>query len=267
MALLLMLSSLGRENGPTRLQSSPRPLDLLGWRPALVFVLAPSAIILVGLFTRLPEGLSQLGAVTGFADDLLRLIAGSFIVALGTGVLTALVLIVLMMTRPEGWTRKLLLGFVAPSTVITGFALLIFWRATGWASLMKISLGLTMIAVPSFYRLYWDSWLQALRGQVAVAKTLGASEALVLGRVLLPQLASPLMFLAGLSAFWAWGDFALSAVLGERALTVAMLAHGLMGSYRLPAATVVVCGILLGGTLTFTIFWGAGRVLGSRSQV
>ncbi len=247
-----------------------RGSPLLEWRPGVAFALAPAAIVVAGLVVRLPQGLAQGlgpgGPWPGFGGELPRLLAGSAFTATLSGILCMAGLVLIAFARPRGWGRRFLLGFVAPSSALTGFALLLLWRDTGWASLVKIAVGITLISLPAFHRLRWDGALDALSGQVAVARALGASEPRIFARVMMPQLWGTCAFLGGLSAFWAWGDFALSAVVGERALTLAMLAHGLLGSYRLGLATLVVCAVLIGGSLNFALFWGVGRVFGSRAQ-
>lgn len=264
--LAILLLSVVAGSKPRAALSADRSSPLLEWKPGVAFALAPAAVVVAGLVLRLPQGFAQLSSLAGFSEELPELISGSFFVAIMTGGFCAVGLLALMVARPEGITRRFLLGFVAPSSVLTGFAMLLLWRETGWASLVKISIGLALISVPAFYRLRWDGAIAALEGQVTVARTLGASERQIVSRILLPQLWPTCMFLAGLGAFWAWGDFALSAVVGERALTLAMFTEGLLGSYRLGLATVMVFFILIGGTLTFGLFWGAGRVLGTRTQ-
>jgi thiamine transport system permease protein len=149
---------------------------------------------------------------------------------------------------------------------VTGFAMLIAWRALGFATYAKIVFALTLIAVPSFYRLYWDSALASLRSQRAVALTLGASESLTFWKIVLPQVMKPVCFIAGLSSLWAWGDFALSRTIAERDVTLGMMIQSLMSSYRFEIATFLVWILLFGGAVTFFIFEGAGRVFGQKSS-
>ncbi|MCM2281525.1 MAG: ABC transporter permease subunit [Bdellovibrionaceae bacterium] len=263
-AIFLLAALIGRQTRTSVGEARTSPL--LQWRPGVVFALLPVVIVVGGLFSRVVRGWAQFGALPGFSEELPRLAAGSVITGFLTGVICAVLLLLLMIARPQGWARRLLLGLAAPSSVLTGFALLFLWSETGWVSLVKIAFGLSLIFVPAFYRLRWDGALGALEGQTIVARTLGASERLIVSRVLLPQLWETCLFLAGLGSFWAWGDFALSAVVGEKTLTLAMLAQSLMGTYRLDLATAVVCMIFIGGTLSFSMFWGTGRVLGTQTQ-
>ena len=185
---------------------------------------------------------------------------------LGTGICTVLLLSLLAYVSPRGLARRILLGYAAPSAVLMGFAILFFWRATGLASYLKIILGLSLAAVPAFYRLQWDSILTSLEGQRIVARSLGAGELLTFRRVIWPQVAPSAFRIAGLASVWAWGDFSLSSVVAERTLTLAMVAQELMGSYRLDAATALVWVILAGAGLSYFFFSGVGRVLGSSAK-
>ncbi len=241
-------------------------LPLVGWAPGLHAIFFPSMIVVFGLMMRLPQAYTEMKSISGFAGDWSRLVLGSFIVSFVTGLLTAFLLLILLYVRPQGTLRRLLLGYVAPSSVLVGFSILLLWRTGGVASLVKIAIGLTLITVPAFYRLYWDATISSLTTQASVARTLGASTWKTMWSILVPQTWEQCMFLAGLAAFWAWGDFALSAVIGENTLTLAMLTHALASSYRLASATALAWILILGGSLTFLIFWGAGRVYSTRSR-
>lgn len=265
--IVLVIAWTLRRNRSTAL-APVRPVPLLQWRLGLTFAWFPTVFLSAGLILPLPNAIGQLRELALFTHGQLgALLGGSILVGLLTGLFTMAFLFALLHARPKGVQSKVLLGVLAPSSVLTGFALLLFWRSGGLASLIKISLGLSLIAVPAFYRLYWESLIESLQPQIAIAETLGASDWKITNRILLPQALQMGMFLAGLSAFWAWGDFALSSVVAESSLTLAMIAQDLMSSYRLPAATVMVWVVLLGGGLTFFAFWGAGRVLGNRSKI
>jgi thiamine transport system permease protein len=160
----------------------------------------------------------------------------------------------------------LLTGYVAPSAALTGYALLFVWRDFGLATYVKIALGVVLISLPAFLRWQWDALLNGLAGQIETARTLGAGPGLIFMRVVGPQLLKPCAFAGGVTALWAWGDFALSSVVAERGVTVAMAARGLIDSYRLDAATFMAWIMLAGGLLTCAIFMGVGNVLGARSQ-
>jgi len=224
----------------------------------------PGIVLIGSLLFGLGSVWSELFSVLSPQINWMQLIAGSVLTGTVTGLLTALLLLILAWIRPSSWLERFLMSFVAPSSVLIGFALLIVWPATGIASLLKIAIGLSLMFTPAFYRLSWSGVIKSLEPQIQMARVLGASHLLIFLRIILPNVMGPLMFLAGLASFWAWGDYALSSVIAEGNLTLAMLAQALMGSYRLSIATAVVLIVTFGGLISFFLFWGVGRVLGAK---
>ena len=231
----------------------------------LPVAITPALLLIASMLDRPWVG-AQMFFESALSGDVVRAFIGSFFVAIVTGLATATALLSIAYIEPRDLSRKLLLGYVAPSSVVTGFALLIAWRALGFATYVKIVLALTLIGVPSFYRLYWDASLTALRAQRLTALTLGAHHSLIFWRVVAPQLIRPAAFIAGLASLWAWGDFALSRTIAERDMTLGLMIQSLMSTYRFEIATFLVWILLLGGAVTFFIFEGAGRVFGQKSQ-
>ncbi len=244
--------------------SSAQPLLANIW--GLPVVLFPSVLIIAALLDRPWVGVGLFFQSDVLVREVLKGFVGSTFVALGTGLAVAGCLLAVAFIEPRGAWRRVMLGYVAPSSVITGFALLIAWRSFGFATYLKIMISLTLMTVPSFYRLYWDAALEGLRHQRIVAMSLGASAWLTFRRIVLPQLIRPACFVAGLSSLWAWGDFALSRVVAERDVTLGMTVQSLMSTYRLEIATFLVWILLIGGAMTFFIFEGVGRVLGQKSS-
>ncbi len=261
LASILALTLLLRRNpNESRIASEKVPQPLLSNRLGLPVVLFPAVLLILSMFDGVVSGAHQFFAQDYLAGEFVRNFFGSFIVALASGLLVAALLLKIAYVDPRGVFRQLLLGYVAPSSVITGFSILLFWRATGTATYFKIVFALVLITVPAFYRLYWDAALENLRGQRLVARSLGASIWLTYRQVVFPQLARPACFIAGLASLWAWGDFAMSRVIAERDVTLAMTIQSLMGSYRFDMATFLVWILLFGGVATFFIFEGVGRV-------
>lgn len=263
LALTLVLRHRTRSSAAVQVRSS-QPLLANGW--GLPLVIFPSGLLVAALLDRPWVGAVEFFRSDVLAHEVLRGFLGSLTVSIGTGILVAICLLAIAFVEPRGAWRRLLLGYVAPSAVITGFSLLIAWRAIGFATYFKIMIALTLMTVPSFYRLYWDASLEALRDQRVIAMSLGASAWLSFRRIALPQLIKPACFVAGLSSLWAWGDFALSKVVAERDLTLGMTVQSLMSSYRLEIATFLVWILLFGGAATFSIFEGVGRVVSQKSS-
>lgn len=253
-------------NGEISTSFYGRSVRLISWPLGLVFALAPSLILFWGLLIAVPTGLREVIANQSLTDQLPELLAGSILIGFGAGFATVVLLVITALAEPEGLFRKILTGYVAPSVALTGFTILFFWRGLGVATFAKIAIGLSVLSLPSFYRFEWDSLLRRLITQTQVARTLGATRGLIFRRIVLPQLTRPMFFLGGLSALWAWGDFALSGIVAERTVTLAMASRGLMESYRLDSAILLGWMAVLGGFVTFAIFTGVGNVLGSKTQ-
>jgi thiamine transport system permease protein len=222
--------------------------------------------MLSGLFDGLGKGVAQLQSIALTAEDILRLLAGSAVVSLVSGFIVITFLLAIAYARPSGVLRRILIGYATPSSVLIGLSIIIFWRELGIATLFKIGIGLALIGLPAFYRYQWDALLASLKGQVQTAKTLGASDSLIFLRIIFPQVIRTAASIGAILSLWAWGDFALSSVVAERSVTLAMLVHGLMNSYRLDAASVLIWFLIFGGLCTFAIFNGVGYVLGVKPQ-
>ena len=268
MAAILFISVwLRRRTSPLRPRGSELQLQLVSSWLGLPLVLAPTLLILTSLFNGVAAGWREFWTLPSLIEALSAQFAGSLFTGTLTGLSVALMLLAFAYLRPTGRLRRWLLGYAAPSSVLVGLSLLIVWRATGVASLIKISLGLALILTPALYRMQWDGLLQSLEDQVRVASSLGADASLIFREVMLPQLWGPLGVMAGLASLWAWGDFALSTVIAERELTLALTAQALMDSYRLDVATVYIWMIAVGGLVSYALFTGVGRVLGSTTEV
>ena len=167
---------------------------------------------------------------------------------------------------PRGFFRRFLLGFVAPSSVITGMALLLT-SSEDVLPLFKISLGLTLIFVPACYRLFVDPLCQRLKDQVEVAQVLGATNSLIFKTITWPRGIGPLTTASGLCALWACGDFALSSLIAKTPLTLGLVTKSLLESYRLRAATDLLWILLAVGIICFLSFLSLGQVLKRRVEI
>lgn len=264
-AILAFAFILGRSSSHAAL-SATQKISLLTWKPGLLIPAFPCLVLIAGLLEGTITGAGKLWETEALVSNLPSLLAGSILVSFCAGILTVLFLLLIAYVRPQGIYRKVLTGYAAPSSVLIGFALLIIWRDLGMATYFKIALALALITVPSFLRFRWTAILDSLEGQVTIARTLGASPGLVFRRIVFPQVIRPAAFLGGLCGLWAWGDFALSGVIAERSVTVAMAVRGLMDSYRLDVATFLVWFVILGGFITLGLFVGVGNVLGQKPQ-
>ena len=222
--------------------------------------IVPGVIIVLGLILSLPMGWMQLKRVPSLQEELGGLFLNSMFVGIGTGVLTLSLLLLLAFLYLKGLQSRIALSYVAPSTVICGFALLFLGNQSETWSLYRIVLGLTLISVPALFRLSFAGKLYGIESQREVGESLGGTSSQVFKWIVLPQVFPNACFLSGIAAFWAWGDFALSNVVSDRALTLSLVIQQLMGSYRLELATLLVWIVIFGGMLSFFLFSGLGYV-------
>jgi len=193
---------------------------------------------------------------------------GSLATGTLAGIFAALLLLAFAAVTPSHRQRIWLSGYVAPSVAITGFATLVI----GWGKdpsfvldSLRISVGAALLFVPVVWRLRWEQSIARLERQLKVAQTLGASNGMIFWRILLPQIRELLFWSGGVVSFWVWGDYALGSISASRSMTLGMLAKGLLESYRVEAASLVVLACLIFGAVSYRLFQvggGGPRVTG-----
>lgn len=255
-AFTFLLSASTTTRGPSR-----RNLALLAARLGLVPPLVFTAIVLLSQLEGWEIGLEQFAVLK---TELARAAFGTLFVAGGVGLLSFALLVLITAAMPHRRFQKFLIGYVAPSSVLTGFALLLLELPIGPHT--QMILGITLIQLPLFYRLYVDGAMDAIKSQLNVARTLGAGSWLTYREIVFPQTAAPIAAASGLAAFWACGEFALSSLLAGQNLTLALLVKSLLSSYRLEAATVLLWILLGFGVSLWIIFWSIGYVVGAKSR-
>ena len=93
--------------------------------------------------------------------------------------------------------------------------------------------------------------VSSLKEQVVQAQLMGATRGHIFKKITFPQLQGTLFFLSGLAAFWGIGEFALTGMILGKNDTLATTIQGLLNSYRLEDATVLVVYLLGIGLLVF----------------
>jgi thiamine transport system permease protein len=78
---------------------------------------------------------------------------------------------------------------------------------------------------------------------------------------LLPQIAARAALIAGIASVWACGDFAVSRILADQDISLAMMTETLMSSYRLGLASVLSLSLIICGAICFFTMIGVGHVL------
>jgi ABC-type Fe3+ transport system permease subunit len=235
----------------------------LGVNTSVVAVLIAPLMIVFSLLHAPKQGLAQLESANLFerSAPILLALQGSLATATLAGVFSAVLLIAFAAATPSRRQRIWLSGYVAPSVAITGFATLVI----GWGQdpsfaldSLRIAVGAALLLTPVIWRLRWELALARLERQLKVAETLGAPNAMIFWRVLLPQLRELLFWSGGLISFWVWGDYALGSISASRSMTLGMLAKGLLESYRVEAASLVVLACLIFGAMSYCVFQFGG---------
>ncbi len=222
-------------------------------------------LIIFGLFPGFFDGLGQFLDQLAIRQAVFKGALGSIVMGLGTGFSLLGLFFAVALVCPSRFLEIFMRGFIAPSSVLTGFALLLMPGDGVGVHFLKMILGLCMVLLPTLYRLYWESVVAGVRGQVQVARTLGASWYLILNDLMIPQLAPAACFLAGFGAFWASGDFALSNIVADGDYTLALVMKNLIFHYRLDMAVFLSWILLLLGFGLFFFFVGIGRVLSRKA--
>jgi len=212
--------------------------------------------------------------VLGFSDyshffsllsELSSAIFSTLFIAIATGILCATFFLFLLYLLPHRRLENLLRGFIAPSSAVACFGFLIWGNNEGLALNLKIVTLLTLLFFPALYRMGFQSKFESLLRQTDVALILGASRPLIFRGVLLPQMASRIFLLSGIGATWAAGEFAITKVLAGNDFTLALQIRSLMTSYRIELAGALSFILILLCLFIFSIFYGASRVLYSKS--
>ncbi len=215
-------------------------LKWLGSYLGLILLYLTMFWFFMGYSSGLMEGLHQLDNLKPFVSDLIEGALSSLILAALTFILIlhAFKLLAYLQHLPT-FLDRFLKGYIAPSTALTCFGILILFPSGGIMTFFKIPLAFLMLALPSMYRLGWGEKLKRIRGQVMVARTFGASAGLIFRSVVWPQMKSDSRFLGALVATWACGDFAVSRILAQQDFTLGLILESLLSSYRISLASVI----------------------------
>ncbi|UXR64872.1 ABC transporter permease subunit [Bdellovibrio bacteriovorus] len=247
--------------GKGSLHHRPANLRLLGSYSGLMVIGVLSFVYLFGYAQGFVSGLAMISTFYELQSALVWNFLGSIVLGLSVGVLCYGGLMWIAYCWPKKWFERFLNGYVAPSTSLACFCLLILGPNEGLYPFLKIPLALTVLSLNSLFRMGWDSELHALQNQMTVAYSMGASPNQIFREVLFPQLSRRAGLLAGIASIWACGDFAVSRILAHHDLSIAMMTETLMSGYRLNQAIVLSSLIVVAGFICFVICVGGSRVL------
>ncbi|NEY91084.1 thiamine/thiamine pyrophosphate ABC transporter permease ThiP [Tabrizicola oligotrophica] len=219
---------------------------------AIAFLMGPLlAILLRGLpgLTDLPAGLwPALGRSFGLAV---------LSAALASGIALTLALAV---ARGQGWLELTAMLPLSASGLVMGTGLFLAIHPQMSPEMLALPVTLAVnaaMALPYLFRLLLPETRALLADYGRLCDSLGLSGPARLRLVILPRLARPLGFGAGLAAALSMGDLGVIALFaGARTETLPLLIQRLMGAYRMEAAAGASL-VLVGAS--FALFWAFDR--------
>ncbi len=245
--------------------SQAKEIPWYGYRSGLFFLVIFCGFFIWGYFAGVISGLSKLAVFSEFTSNIIFSSFGTLFVGLSTGGMILVLLGASSLVHQIKPIRFFLRSYVAPSTTLTGFAFLVFGPNEGFVAYLKIPVALSLLFAGPLYRIGWETELDQIEGQRAVAETLGASPRALFWRLIWPQVNRRAFLLAGLASAWACGDFALTRILAYKDMTLGLMTETLMSTYRFGMASVLSFAVLLCGLICFFTFWGLGNVYRRKS--
>lgn len=238
-----------------------RSLDLhapAGWRK----VGDVAALSTVTLFLALPLGAVLLRGLPGLADlpaSVLPAAGRSVLVALASSLITTTVALTLALYAAR--SRSLLVEAAATLPLATSGLVLgtgLFLLIQPFAPPMTVALPVTILvnvalSLPFLYRIMLPEARALQTDYGRLADSLALTGWPRLRWLVLPRLARPLGFGAGIAAALSMGDLGVIALFaGERQATLPLVVSQLIGAYRMEAAASAALILV---TLSFTLFW------------
>ncbi len=248
---------------PTR--NRKKKLYLIPSLSFLVFPILPSLLIFFGLWD-LWSG-SVWRELLLIKNSVFISWTQTLLVGVLTGVGTLFLLSGVAFCLRDFFLRRFLIAYCGSSTAFMGFAFLLIGSDSPAAVWLKWSVGLSLLFLPALYRLMGETILVRLKNQVRLVDLMGAGRVMSFTRIIWPQCRGGLLFLSGIAAFWACGDFAYSSIVGGGQEHLALLIQELFASYRFELATILTWLLILSGVFCFFLFAGVAFVLHKKSYL
>lgn len=215
-----------------------------------IFFILP--LVLVSCFS-----LRSLLLIDSLPSEILSLLPDTLFMAFASSLIFLILAVIYIWGFPLYYLPRLSKSWISPSLAVLGFS---FWLLPASSSLIVYAISLAIFFFISVYRMIIDPKLETLRGQINVARVMGASDSLIWKQILLPQLWPTICFSAGIVAVWSLGEFALGKILLSQTRTWAQLAEDLMSSYRIDQALALEFLILILACLFLLFYRSLGRV-------
>ena len=239
-----------------------------GWhRLADAIVIALAALLLA-----LPIGAVVAGGIGGLADlpgSVMPALLRSVAVALASASLSVTAALVLALAAARG-QRGMELAATLPlaaSALVIGTGLFLLLRP--WLAPETLALPVTMLvnatlSLPFVFRLLLPEAKTLLADWSRLMAALDMGGRAALRWVILPRLAQPIGYGAGLAAALSMGDLGVIALFaGERQETLPLLVQRLAGAYRMDAAAAAALVLVAASFTVFAVLERGGRLVRS----
>ena len=235
--------------------SHSNKVHLLGSKIGIVIILAPVLIFSAGSIWGASVALVQFSNLNILNEDLFIKSIRSVSLSLAVGLTLFAILSAVSFSYPSKFFDRFLSSYIPLSTVLIALSLVVFNLNLGIFEVdLKFILAIVILSLPVLYRFKLKSKLDSLVNQIEVAELMGGNHFFIFKKIIFPQVRPTLLFLSGLGAFWAIGDFAVSQIIFGSDVTLALYIQGLVGSYRLELANLMTVALLVIGILIFTFF-------------
>lgn len=245
-------AGLGHVGGPPAPRGWRRGADALIIGAAALFLAMPLlAIVTNGLpgMARLPASVWEAIFAAGGRSLLIALAS----TALGLG---AALVLALAAARGRGWPALVGTLPLAASSLVLGTGLFLILQPVFRPADLALPVTLVvnaLLALPFAFRILLPETRTLYADYHRLGASLGMTGRAWLRWVVIPRLARPLGFGAGLIAALSMGDLGVIALFaGEGQATLPLLVQRLMGAYRLEAAASVALLLVL---ISFALFW------------
>jgi thiamine transport system permease protein len=241
-------AGLDRRDGPSAPGGWHRIADAAAIALSLAFILLPLAAI----------ALRGLPGIAHLPPEVWSAAGRSLAVALPATALTVTAALVLALAQARGARLPALAATLplAVSSLVLGTGLFLALRPViaPSALALPVTVGVNaLLALPFAFRILAPEAATLHRDWHRLTTSLNLTPAARLRWVILPRLARPTGFAAGLSAALAMGDLGVIALFADsNDATLPLAIHRLMGAYRMDDAAAAA---LLLVTLSFALFW------------
>ena len=264
--LFVLFTSLYRREKKPLANIKNKNILILPNSSLLLFAIFPSVLLCIGLLdlgwlTQLWKNWSLIQSPV-ILSSLNTLLTG-----IGTGLLALLFLIWTAFCQRHFFLRQFLIAYAGSSTAFMGFVFLLTGGESFFWTWFKWSMGLSLLFLPALYRFMGEMVIRRLERQIQVAYLMGVRWINIFSHIVFPQCIKTFLFLSGIAAFWACGDFAYSNIVSSEHQHLAMLIQDLFASYHFELATILIWLLLFLGFLCFALFAGVAVVLYKKSYL